>query len=74
MRALKKILREILGLFVDDGSFALWIVVWLLVVWQVLPRIAVPRTLQGLILVAGLAALLIGSVWRHARQEPGRKR
>ncbi|WP_187290845.1 hypothetical protein [Hyphomicrobium denitrificans] len=42
MRWLKTIVAEIFGLFVDDGAFALAIIVWLGAVWLVLPRLNVP--------------------------------
>lgn len=77
MQAIRTILREILGLFVDDGSFALAILLWIGLVWigqvcigQVwigLPRLhlAIPG---GIILFAGLAILLLESATRFARR------
>ena len=38
---LRSILTEIWGLFVDDGRFALAILVWLAACWLVLPRFGV---------------------------------
>ena len=57
MRWLKTVFGEILGLFVDDGSFALSIVVWLVLAWLLLPRLEVPGTAKGLVLFAGLAGI-----------------
>ena len=68
MRWLKSILREILGLFVDDGSFALAILIWLGTLWAVLPRLHLGRDSDGAILFAGLALILIESAWRRARK------
>ena len=62
----RSIVREVVGLFVDDGSFAVAIVVWL-VVCVVLPRVAAGARWAGLALFAGLAAILIASVLRFAR-------
>ena len=41
MRWLAMIVREIFGLFVDDGSFALAVLAWIVLVWlrTVLPQI-----------------------------------
>ena len=61
MRWLKTVFGEILGLFVDDGSFALSIVVWLVLAWPLLPSLEVPGTAKGLVLFAGLAGILATS-------------
>jgi hypothetical protein len=61
MRWLKTVFGEILGLFVDDGSFALSIVVWLVLAWLLLPRLEVPETAKGLVLFVGLAGILATS-------------
>jgi hypothetical protein len=65
---LRTVVAEILGLFVDDGSFALAIVVWLAVAWLMLPRIDVPAVAKGPILFAGLAIILAESALRGARR------
>lgn len=64
---LRSILTEIWGLFVDDGSFALAILIWLAVCWLVLPRFGVPPQAEGPILFAGLAIVLVESAFRRAR-------
>jgi hypothetical protein len=68
MRWYRSIAREVVGLFVDDGSFAGAILVWLALVVVVLPRLAAGARWAGLALFAGLAAILIVSVLRFARQ------
>ncbi len=68
MRWLNTVLREIWGLFVDDGSFALAIVIWLLLAWLVLPRLGIPPGWTGIILFAGLALILLESATRSARR------
>jgi hypothetical protein len=68
MRWLKTISSEIFGLFVDDGSFALAILVWLALVWLVLPRLAMPVAWGGIVLFAGLALILLESALRRARR------
>ncbi len=67
MQWLKTILRELLGLFVDDGSFALAIVAWLGIAWLVLPRLTAGTAWGGIVLFAGLVLLLAESAWRSSR-------
>ncbi len=62
MQWLKTVAREIYGLFVDDGSFALAILVWLAVAWLVLPKATAGW--QGALLTGGLVVLLVESVLR----------
>ena len=65
---LKTILAEGWGLFVDDGRYALSIVVWLLLAWLVLPRLRLDGGWNALILFVGLLAILLESVSRRARR------
>jgi hypothetical protein len=67
MNALKTILHEILGLFVDDGSFALAILRWLALVWFLVRPLQLPAA-GGIVLFLGLAAILVESVTRFARK------
>ena len=68
MKWLRSILRELLGLFIDDGSFAAAIVAWIAVVAFVLPRLPIAPTRQALLFAAGLLAILVESVLRRSRQ------
>ena len=68
MTWLRKIVTELFGLFVDDGSFAIAILVWLGVLWLALPHIPIDNTGRAMILFAGLAIILVESVLRRARQ------
>lgn len=68
MSWLKTILREIYGLFVDDGSFAIAILIWLGLVWFALPRLSWGNAWNAIILAVGLLAILIESVLRRARK------
>jgi hypothetical protein len=68
---IRAVAREIYGLFVDDGAFALLILLWLAIVWQGLPRLGFPPQWTGALLFAGLALLLVGSAMRYARRGPG---
>ncbi len=64
---IRNILREIFGLFVDDGSFALAVLLWIGLVWLVWSglHLAVPG---GIILFLGLAAILVESVIRFSKR------
>jgi hypothetical protein len=69
MNWLKNIFREIFGLFVDDGSFALAILLWLAVVRWATPRLSIPTGITGVILFAGLALILAESATRYSRRK-----
>ena len=68
MNALKAMLREMFGLFVDDGSLAIAVLVWLALLWLLLPQLPVSALWHGVILFAGLLAILLESALRRARQ------
>ena len=69
MNWMRGILRELLGLFVDDGSFAFLILAWLGLTVFLLPHWGWAPRWRGLILFAGLAAILMGSAIHFARKE-----
>ncbi len=68
MRWLNAIAAELFGLFVDDGAFAIAILVWLGALWLVLPRLAIPAAWSGILLFAGLAVILVESAIRRSRR------
>ena len=68
MRWIAHIGREVLGLFVDDGSFALAILAWLAAAWLLLPRVGVPAEMRGVVFTAGLVVVLAWSALRAARK------
>jgi hypothetical protein len=68
MRWLRSIAREVIGLFVDDGSFAIAILAWLALAVVVLPRAGLWTRVAGPVLFAGLAAILVASVLRYSRR------
>jgi hypothetical protein len=70
VRTLATILRELVGLFVDDGSLAAGAVVWAAICGWGLPLLGVgPRAEAGL-LVLGLAALLLENTLRASSRRP----
>lgn len=68
MAWLKTAWRELLGMFIDDGSFALAIVIWLVLVKLLLGHADLLPWWQALIVFGGLAAILVESVLRRARR------
>lgn len=68
MRWLRSVVREVWGLFVDDGSFAAAIVAWLVVVALVARHFGWGVHWGGVALFGGLALVLIENVLRYARR------
>lgn len=68
MRWIKAIAEELFGLFVDDGSFAIAIIVWLGVIWLLSRNLSSGAGWRGVVLFAGLAVILLWSAMRRARQ------
>jgi hypothetical protein len=68
MARLKSMLMEIFGLFVDDGSFALAILIWLIVAGWALPHLPLLAAWHAAILFVGLAAIVIESALRRSRR------
>ena len=67
---IKAVWAEFIGLFVDDGSLAIAVLVWLAVCWILLPRLGLPSVWQPSLLFVGLALILAESAIRRARQSP----
>jgi Ca2+/H+ antiporter, TMEM165/GDT1 family len=59
-----RILKEIVGLFVDDGALAAGIVVWVAVVGFLVGSLPVPMTALDVVFFFGLVALVTFSVFR----------
>lgn len=68
LQSLKAILRELYGLFVDDGSFAIAIIVWLVLLWLARAYLHLSGAWIAVVLFAGLVAILIESALRRARR------
>jgi hypothetical protein len=67
MNSIRAIIRELTGLFVDDGSFALAIVAWILGCALCI-ALGTDPVFEALLLFAGLAFILAENVWRSARR------
>jgi len=68
MHWIRAVSRELWGLFVDDGSFAAAIALWLAVVLVGLRRVGWSERWGGVTLFVGLALMLIENVLRYARK------
>jgi hypothetical protein len=68
MRWLKAAIGEIYGLFVDDGHFALAILVWLLLIWLAVSLLPSLAAWGGLVFFLGLAAILLVNASQAARR------
>ena len=67
MNWLKSILRQIIALFVDDGRFALSILVWVLLLRVLFPHLPLPLQWHAPLLLVGLLAILVENLWRSVR-------
>ena len=60
--------RKVFGLFVDDGSLALSILVWIFALHLVAPIAFIEQTWAAPVLFLGCGAILIENVLRASRQ------
>ena len=70
MSWIKTAFSELVGLFVEDGSLALAILVWLALFGLVIVRLEELSDWHGAIFFAGLAVILIENTLRRARTPP----
>lgn len=68
MSWIKSVLRELVGLVVDDIGFAASVIVWIAVVTVLSSYVAAKSGLLPLALAAGLGAILLQAVLRRAGQ------
>lgn len=68
MSRLVAIFHEIFGLFIDDGSLAIGILVWIAIVALALPALGAPEVWRAILLFAGCVIILIENVARSARR------
>jgi hypothetical protein len=65
---LLEIFREIVGLFIDDGSLAIAILVWVAIVALLLPALGLPEVWRAIFLFVGCVVILIENVARSVRR------
>jgi hypothetical protein len=66
MTLVSTILKELLRLFVDDGSLAIGILIWIALIAALMKIAVLSNELCGVLLFVGLVALLLENVWRTA--------
>jgi hypothetical protein len=62
--------RELLGLFVDDGSLAIAVLAWVAVVALAFPALPIDSGWLVFVLFAGVALIFAENVLRAARRRP----
>jgi hypothetical protein len=67
MKAIRTALLEVFGLFVEDGSLAILLLLWIGVAAYVLPRWPGGTELHGPLFGLGVVLILLENVWRSAR-------
>jgi vacuolar iron transporter family protein len=68
IKGLITMLRKVLGLFVDDGSLALSILVWIVALHVVMPIVPIEQGGAAPVLFLGCVGILIENVLRASRQ------
>lgn len=73
MKLLKTSLQELFSLFVDDGSLAVGILIWMAVMALTSPFWPLPGEAKALIWSLGLLVLLVENLRRGVRRMRARK-
>ena len=68
MHAVTKIFREFISLFVDDGSLAAVVLVWIAICGLVLAKSEPAASWRGPTLFIGLGLILLENVLRYAKR------
>lgn len=68
MRWIRTVVRELFGLFVDDGSFAVAIIVWIGALWLLSLSVLRDTAWSGTLLFAGLGLILLASTIRRSHK------
>jgi hypothetical protein len=67
MTVIRLVLKELIGMFIDDGNLALLALILIVAVTVAVKLLALPPLLGGVVLLAGCLAILLLSVRRAAR-------
>ncbi len=68
MKGLRTALEEVIGLFVEDGSLAIGILVWVALAAWVFPLFGKSGPWAAPVLFAGLIIILLENVWRSSKK------
>ncbi|WP_217577069.1 hypothetical protein [Mesorhizobium sp. GbtcB19] len=69
MNMIRIVLKELVGMFVDDGSLALLALILIALVTAAVKLIAMPPLIGGFLLLVGCLAILLESARRAARDK-----
>ncbi|HLK55255.1 MAG TPA: hypothetical protein VKU00_01745 [Chthonomonadaceae bacterium] len=69
MKVIKTAILEIYGLFVEDGSLAVAVLLWVAVAALILPRWSGGAAWHAPLFCLGIAIILLENVWRSARRK-----
>lgn len=64
MKLARLVVKEIVGMFVDDGNLALLAVILVALITAGVKLLSLPPLAGGILLLAGCIAILVGSVRR----------
>ncbi|WP_192255328.1 hypothetical protein [Mesorhizobium silamurunense] len=67
MRIIRLVLKELVGMFVDDGSLALLALLLIALVASAVKLLALPALAGGVLILVGCLAILLESTRRSAR-------
>ena len=73
MNVIRTALAELLGMFIDDGQLALTLIALIVLVTLAVKVAGLGGLAGGLLLLAGCIALLLESVYRHARRKAAKR-
>ena len=68
MTVIRLILKELVGMFVDDGNLALLALLMIAAITAAVKLLALPPLAGGILLLVGCLAILLHSVHRAARR------
>ncbi|RWA78609.1 hypothetical protein [Mesorhizobium sp.] len=67
MKIIRFVLKELVGMFVDDGSLALLALILIALITAAVKLLALPPLAGGVLILAGCLAILLESTRRGAR-------
>jgi hypothetical protein len=73
MQTIVSVVREILGLFIDDGSLVLCVLIWVACCGFAFPATGIGGALGGFLFFLGLAIILGENTVRGATRQARRK-
>lgn len=69
MTMIRLVFKELIGMFVDDGSLALLALILIALITALVKLLALPPLAGGFLVLAGCLAILVGSTRRAARDK-----